>query len=52
MHAYYSKRPELCLQIAKAAHQRAHAEHTWEQRMRVIFLEMGFFIKPSPGQAS
>lgn len=51
MHAYYSKRPELCLQIAKAAYKRAHAEHTWEQRMRVIFLEMGFVITPSPDQA-
>jgi hypothetical protein len=42
MYAYYSKKPESCLKIAQAAHRRAHAEHTWEMRMRKVFHDMGF----------
>ena len=34
LYSYYSKRPEACLAIARAAHRRAHAEHTWEKRLR------------------
>lgn len=42
--SYYSKRPEACLAIAQAAHRRAHAEHTWEIRLRVLFKELGFQV--------
>jgi hypothetical protein len=42
MHAFYSKRPDACLKIARAAHKRAHSEHTWEQRLRCLFKDMGF----------
>jgi hypothetical protein len=40
--SYYSKRPEACLTIAQAAHRRAHAEYTWEKRLRALFQELGF----------
>lgn len=46
MLTYYGKRPDLCLKIAQAAHKRAHAEHTWEMRLRWLFTEMGFRIGP------
>jgi hypothetical protein len=42
MYVYYSKRPELCLQIAQAAHRRCMAEHTWEKRFREVLRSMGF----------
>lgn len=42
---YYSKRPEACLAIARAAHKRAHAEHTWEIRLRKLFADIGFNIQ-------
>jgi|ERR1043166_723946 hypothetical protein len=41
LYAYYSRRPEACLQIARAAHRRCAAEHTWEQRFRTLFAKMG-----------
>lgn len=41
---YFSKRPEACLKIAKAAHRRAHLEHTWENRLRGLFQGLGFQI--------
>ena len=42
IHGHYLKRPEECLRIAQAAHRRSLAEHTWEQRFRKLFREMGF----------
>jgi spore maturation protein CgeB len=42
LYSYYSKRPEACLKIAQAAHRRAHAEHTWKNRLRTLFREIGF----------
>lgn len=44
MLTYYSKRPNICLEIAQAAHRRAHAEHTWEYRLRGLFREIGFDV--------
>jgi hypothetical protein len=40
MLAYYGKRPDACLKIAQAAHKRAHAQHTWEMRLRDLFKEL------------
>ncbi|MEO7340171.1 MAG: glycosyltransferase [Luteolibacter sp.] len=40
--SFYSKRPDACLKIAQAAHRRAHAEHTWEKRLRILFQDLGF----------
>ena len=42
LYSYYSKRPEACLTIARAAHKRARSEHTWELRLRGLFKELGF----------
>ena len=42
LYSYYSKRPDICLKIAQAAHRRAHAEHTWERRLRHLFNELNF----------
>jgi len=42
MHSYYSKRPELCLQIAQAAHRRCMSDHTWERRFREVLRSIGF----------
>lgn len=42
LYTYYSKRPENCLRIARAAHRRAHEEHTWEKRLRDLFGDLGF----------
>jgi len=42
MFAWYKKRPEDCLQIAKSAWKRSLSEHTWESRFRKIFKEIGF----------
>jgi hypothetical protein len=42
LHSYYSRRPDTCLAIARAAHRRAHAEHTWEIRLRTLFGDLGF----------
>lgn len=42
MLSFYTRRPDSCLKIAKAAHRRAHAEHTWEKRWRDLFKEMAF----------
>lgn len=44
MHVYYSKRPEICLQIAQAAHRRCMSEHTWEQRLRAALRYIGFKV--------
>ena len=42
LYSYYSKRPDACLAIARAAHRRAVGEHTWEKRLRNLFCELGF----------
>ena len=44
MYVYYSKRRELCLRIAQAAHRRCLAEHTWERRFREVFQALGFEV--------
>jgi len=41
LYTYYSKRPDECIAIAQAAHHRAHAEHTWEKRLRKLFRDIG-----------
>jgi len=46
IYSYYSKRPMACLAVARAAHKRAHAQHTWEMRLRALFHDLGF--KPAP----
>lgn len=43
---FYTRRPDACLAIARAAHRRAHQEHTWEIRLRSLFKDLGF--KPEP----
>ena len=40
--SFYRRRPEACLEIARAAYRRCLAEHTWEQRFRKVFLGIGF----------
>jgi len=39
--SYYRRRPEICAQIARAAYARSIREHTWEQRFRSLFQELG-----------
>jgi len=40
--SFYRRRPEACLEIARAAHRRCLAEHTWEKRFRKVFQDIGF----------
>lgn len=42
LYSYYSRRPEACRKIAMAGAIRARKEHTWEQRFRQVFSELGF----------
>lgn len=42
IYAHYLRRPERCREIALAGQARAVREHTWEQRFRCIFTELGF----------
>lgn len=44
MYFHYVARPEECLRIARAAHQRCAAEHTWEIRFRGVFRDLGFKV--------
>ena len=44
MIAYYGKKPEHCLKIAKAAFDRAKKEHTWAHRFKDIFRSLGFHL--------
>jgi hypothetical protein len=44
MIAYYGKKPEDCLKIAKAAFGRAKNEHTWAHRFKKIFKALGFDV--------
>jgi spore maturation protein CgeB len=39
---WYRNRPDACLAIARAAWKRGQSEHTWEQRFRKVFAELGF----------
>lgn len=45
---HYARRPEICLRIAQAAFRRCAAEHTWENRFRKVFREVGFKIQAKP----
>ena len=42
LYTYYIRRPEECLRIAKAGFERCMQEHTWEQRFRRAFEQLGF----------
>ena len=42
--SFYRRRPEACLEIARAAHRRCLAEHTWETRFRKVFKQTGFAV--------
>ena len=44
IYTYYHRRPEQCLEIARAAWRRCSVEHTWEKRFRRIFREVGFKV--------
>jgi hypothetical protein len=44
MIAYYGKKPEDCLKIAKAAFARAKEEHTWAHRFKKIFRTLDFNV--------
>jgi len=46
IYASYVRRPERCREIAAAGQARALREHTWEQRFRKVFAELGFAPKP------
>jgi hypothetical protein len=41
---WYRNRPDACLAIARAAWKRGQSEHTWEQRFRKVFAELGFAV--------
>ena len=42
IYTYYMRRPEACREIAREGLVRATREHTWEQRFRRVFTELGF----------
>jgi hypothetical protein len=42
LYSYYIRRPEECRRIASAGYERCRREHTWEQRFRKVFGELGF----------
>lgn len=41
---WYRNKPDVCLKIAQAAWHRGQAEHTWEQRFRHLFGDLGFAV--------
>jgi hypothetical protein len=45
LYGYYRRRPEVCLQIARAGFERCRRDHTWEQRFRSIFTQLGFKVQ-------
>lgn len=49
LYSYYSRRPGACLEIAGRAYDRCRREHTWEQRFRKIFSELGFSLAAPAG---
>lgn len=42
LYSYYRRRPEECARIAARGFERCRRDHTWEQRFRKIFAELGF----------
>jgi len=46
LYSYYIRRPEECLRIATAGFERCVREHTWEQRFRRVFEQLGFQLGP------
>lgn len=44
LYSYYVRRPERCLEIARAGQARAIREHTWAHRFAAIFRELGFSV--------
>jgi hypothetical protein len=44
-YTWYSRRPELCRQIAEAGHLRCINEHTWEKRFAKVFADLGFRLR-------
>jgi len=42
LYAHYRRRPDACLKIGQAGFERCRRDHTWEQRFRQVFGQMGF----------
>lgn len=42
IYSHYVRRPEDCARIAKAGYERCRRDHTWEQRFRVVFAQLGY----------
>jgi hypothetical protein len=42
VYSHYIVRPERCRKIARAGYERATRDHTWEQRFRKVFRQLGF----------
>jgi len=42
LYAHYIRRPDECRRIAAAGYERCRRDHTWEQRFRTVFGQMGF----------
>jgi spore maturation protein CgeB len=42
LYSYYIRRPEECLRIGRQGYDRCVRDHTWEQRFRKSFQELGF----------
>ena len=42
LYSYYIRRPEECVKIGSSGFDRCIREHTWEQRFRKVFQELGF----------
>ena len=42
--AFYEKKPEVCLIIARAAFERAKKEHTWAHRFKKVFRTLDFDV--------
>lgn len=51
VYAHYVRRPERCREIALAGQARALREHTWEQRFRGVFRELGFTLSSQAGES-
>jgi hypothetical protein len=44
VYCYYVRRPEKCLEIARAGQARAIREHTWANRFAAAFSDLGFAL--------
>jgi len=42
IYAHYRRRPEACIEIARAGFERARSQHTWAHRFASIFSTLGF----------